>query len=105
MSLNDALFVSATVHERKVVLADGSEHVLHFKEIPAVTFRAFHKAEQSDDESEQAGSIAKLIAASLCEPDGKPAISYKKALELKAEAANSIVQAILDVNGFGGKNA
>lgn len=99
--LNDSLFVSDALHERTVKLPDGSEHALHFKELPAVTFRQFHLAEQSKDEAVQAGSMARLIAASLCEPDGNPAITYAKALTLKPAAANALVAEILVVNGFG----
>lgn len=101
--LNESLFVSEKLHERTVKLPDGSEHVLHFRELPAVTFRQFHMAEQSKDEDVQAGSIARLIAASLCEPDGKPAILYAKALTLKPAAASALVTEILAVNGFGEK--
>lgn len=101
--LSDSLFVSATLHERTVKLPDGSEHVLHFKELPAVAFRAFHLAEHSKDEDVQVGSMAKLIAASLCEPDGKPALTYEKALQLKPGAANALVAEILSINGFGAK--
>lgn len=99
--LNESLFVSDKLHERTVKLPDGSEHSLYFRELPAVTFRSFHLAEQSKDEAVQAGSMAKLIAASLCEPDGKSAITYAKALTLKPSAANALVAEILIVNGFG----
>lgn len=101
--LNDALFVSESVHAREVELTDGSKHTLHFKELPAAEFRKFHRAEQSDDDEVHAGSMAKLIAASLCEPDGKPAITYKKALTLKPAAMNAIFGAVLAVNGLGSK--
>jgi hypothetical protein len=102
--LDKSLFISETIHERVVKLPDGSEHTLHFKELPATIFRAFHLAEQSDNEDTQVGSMAKLIASSLCEPDGKAAITYKEALKLTAPAANALVNAVLSVNGFGGKS-
>lgn len=103
MSISDKFFISPTLHERTVKLPDGSEHVLHFKELPASEFRRFRLAEQSDDENQQVGSMAKLIAASLREPDGKQALSYTKALELTAGAANALIAAVLEVNGFDGK--
>lgn len=96
--LNDAFFVSTQVHEKQVKLADGSEHTLYFKELPAVEFRKFALAEQSNNEDIKAGAVAKLIAVSLCEPDGKPAITVEQALMLKAGAMNSIFEAILEVN-------
>ena len=85
-------------------MADGTKHVLHFRELPVVDFRRFHMAESSADEDVRASSIAKLIAASLVQPDGKPAITVKDAMRLNSAAANAIVNAILDVNGFGVKN-
>lgn len=103
MSISEKFFVSATLHERTVKLPDGSEHVLHFKELPASEFRRFQIAEQSDDENQRVGSMAKLIAASLCEANGKAALSYTKALQLTSGAANALIAAVRDVNGFTGK--
>ena len=97
--LNDAFFVSTQVHEKQVKLADGSEHTLYFKELPAIEFRKFSLAEQSEDEDVKAAALAKLIAASLCEPDGKAAITFNQALMLKADAMNAIFSAMLEVNG------
>ena len=105
--LNDSLFVSDAVVARQVKLADGSEHTLYFKEIPAIDFRKFYIAEQSDDEDIKATSMAKLIVASMCNQDGSPAITLKQALKLKGSAMNAIVGAVMDINGFGNeaKNA
>jgi hypothetical protein len=97
--LDNAFFVSTELHEREVELADGSKHVLYFKELPAIEFRRFALAEQSENENIKATSIAKLIAASLCEADGKMAITFEQALNLKASAMNSIFEAMLEVNG------
>ena len=107
MALNDSLFVSDKIIEKQVKLADGSVHSLFFRELPAVEFRKFYNAERSEDENVQAGSMAKLIAASLCEPDGKPAITEKQALKLTAPAMNAIAIAVMEVNGLGAdaKNA
>jgi hypothetical protein len=99
--LDESLFVSDQIIERKVKLADGNEHTLYFKELPATEFRKFYIAEQSTDEDVQSSSMARLVAASLVEPDGKPAITLKKALSLKGSALTGIVDAILQVNGFG----
>lgn len=104
MGLSASFFASQEVQEREVTLSDGTKHTLYFKELPAVEFRKFQLAESSEDEDVRATSIAKLIAASLVEKDGKPALSVKQALQLKGAAANSIMTAILDVNGFGAKN-
>lgn len=99
--INDALFVSDAVVSKTVKLGDGSEHVLHFKELPAIEFRRFYLAERSGDEDKQAEAMAKLIAASLCDADGKPAVTVKQALKLKSSAMNAISTAIMEINGFG----
>jgi hypothetical protein len=104
MGLPNTFFTSQEVQEREVTLSDGTKHTLCFKELPAVEFRKFQMAESSEDEEVRAASIAKLIAASLVEKDGKPALTMKQALQLKGAAANAIMSAILDVNGFGSKN-
>lgn len=100
-SLNESLFVSDEVHKRMVKLPDGNEHEMYFREVPATEFRKFQRAEQSDDEEQHVGSMAKLIVASLCEPDGRPALTLKKALTLKAGATKAIFEQVLIVNGYG----
>ena len=101
--LDASLFVSDAVQMRKVVLADGSEHELHFKQLPACEFRRFFMAAQSKDEDQQAGAMAKLIAMSMCTPDGKSAITAKDALRLTPAAEKAISEAVLSVNGLGDK--
>ncbi len=101
MTLSSAFFASSEIQKRDVTLPDGSVHTLHFKELPAVEFRKFQMAESAEDEDVRAASIAKLIAASLVEEDGKAAITIKDAARLNSAAANAIMVAILDVNGFG----
>lgn len=99
--MDGSFFVGNDVHEREITLADGSKHILHFKEVPAAEFRRYYKAESSEDEAVFAGSMARLIAASVCEPDGKPALTYEKAQKLKVNVMTALFQAVLDVNGFG----
>ena len=94
----DGFFVSPTVHERTVTLGDGSEHVLFFRELSITEFRRFAIAEQSQDDEVRAESIPRLIAASMCEPDGSEAISLEKARTLKPEVANALFKAALSVN-------
>lgn len=100
MTMNEAFFVANTPHKRTVKLPDGSEHEMHFRELPATEFRRYRIAEQSDDEEKRVGAIAKLIANSVCDANGKLAMGYKKALELNLSAANALLAAIHDVNGL-----
>lgn len=101
--IDQSFFVSSTVQKRTVELPDGKKHDLFFKEIPAVEFRRFSLAEQSDDENVRIGSIAKLICVSLCNEDGSPAITFEQAMMLKAGAMNAIFAQVLIVNGQGDK--
>jgi hypothetical protein len=102
-TLDASLFISDTVHARPVTLPDGSVHTMHFKELPAADFRKFHRAEASEDDAVHAGSMAVLIAASLCEPDGKPAMTFAKAQTLKPAAMLALFSEVMAVNGFGAK--
>lgn len=99
MSKFAGFFADTAVHARTVKLADGSEHALHFRELPVKDFRRFAIAEQSEDEDVRAGSVSLLIAASLCEADGSPAMSFEEACLLKPSVANALFQAALSVNG------
>jgi len=101
MKLSKTLFVSDEIHEKQVVLPNGEEHTLYFKELSAVEFRKFQMAEFSEDEDVKSNSMAKLIAISLVDPDGKPALSIKEAAKLNSAATNAIVAVILSINGFG----
>ena len=99
--LNAALFISDAVQARMVKLPDGSEHELHFKQLPAAEFRRFFLATQSKDEDAQSGAMAKLISMSICTPEGKPALTLKEALRLTPAAEKAISEAVLSVNGLG----
>ena len=70
-----------------------------FKEVPATVYRKFLLAEQSEDDDVRASSLAQLIAASMCEADGSPAMTFKQAKQLKAGVSGSLVNAVLEVNG------
>jgi hypothetical protein len=103
LALPQSFFAASEIQSREVELPDGSKHVLHFKELPAVEFRKFQLAENSENPDIQASSVARLIAASLVEENGKPAITVKDAERLKGASANALLAAILDINGLGAK--
>lgn len=96
--LDDSFFISATVHEKEVELPDGVKHKLHFKEIAYIDFARFQSGIQSKDEDERAEASAKLIAASLCNPDGSPAITLEKAWTLKPSVGTAIFSAAIEVS-------
>lgn len=103
MSLNESFFVSEKLHEKTVTLPDGSDHILHFREVPAPVFIRFREHQNSADETTRANAVATLIAASLCEPDGKPGITVDQALKLNVTAAQALMTAVMEVNQFQGK--
>ena len=102
MPLDQALFVSESVIEREVELADGKKHTFWFREVPSVKFRAFQIAETSGDEQKRLSSMFVLIAASVCEPDGKPALSAEQAAQLKPTVTSALMAEILKINRIGG---
>lgn len=102
--LDDSLFASPDVISREVELPDGKKHTLYFKEASAGAFRKYGIAEKSEDAEVRAGSIAHLISASLVDPDGKPAITYERALQLKPAAMMAMYYAILEISGGKSKN-
>lgn len=103
MSKYAAFFVSTEIHKRTVELADGSKHELHFRELPVADYRKFQIAEASDDEDIRAGSMARMIAVSMCEPDGSPSMTYEQALQLKPNVNSRLFNIILELGGVGTK--
>lgn len=86
-------------------MPDGTVHKLHFRQLPAVEFRKFLFAENSRDEDTQASSAPRLVAASLCDADGKLALTRAQAMKLNPPALKALLSAVLDVNGMGDKAA
>ena len=99
--LDSSLFVSTSVQEREIKLPDGKTHVLYFKELPAIEFTRYFNAANSKDEDSQLYASAKLIAAGLCDADGKKAITVEQAAQLKPGPLGAILEALRDVNGLG----
>lgn len=103
MALSDSLFVSEQLHERTVELADGSKHVLHFREVSSAAMRKYQIAESSADEEVRVSSMAVLIASSVVNPDGTPAMDVDKAQKLKPQVTNALMREILDLNSIGAR--
>lgn len=99
MSLPSTCFISNSVHERKVKLGDDQEHTLHFRELTNTDFRKLVFAERSEDEDVRAAAEARMISMSLCDQDGKPALTLDDAVRLKPAISRALADAVLDVNG------
>lgn len=101
--LDKSLFVSTEVVEREVELPDGKKHKLFFKELTAADIARYVNALNSSDEEVNVLANPKLLALSLCEADGKPAITTEQALQLKPGVIGPILEALREVNGLGGE--
>lgn len=103
--LDDSNFVTDQVHERTVTLADGKEHKLYFREVPAGVYEMAMTAMRSEDPDTRKGGVPRLIAASLCEADGSPAITVEKAAQLKPGVSLALANAAFEINppGYTGK--
>lgn len=103
MSKYAAFFVSTEIHKRTVELADGSKHELHFRELPVADYRKFQIAEASKDEDVRAASISRMIAASMCESDGSPAVTVEEAMNMKPNVSSRLLDVVLSLGGIGTK--
>ena len=101
--LDKSLFVSTEVVEREVELPDGKKHKLFFKELTAADIARYVNALNSSDEEVNVLANPKLLALSLCEADGKAAITIEQALQLKPGVIGPILEALREVNGLGGE--
>lgn len=99
--LDKSLFVSTEVVEREVELPDGKKHKLFFKELTAADIARYVNALNSVDEEVRVMANPKLLALSLCEEDGKEAITVEQALKLKPSVIGPLLDALREVNGLG----
>lgn len=100
--LPESFFISVDkVEEREIELADGSKHVFHFKHLSNTWFEKFSLWSNSASEDVAATASARLLVAGMCKPDGGAAMSLDQAVRLKRSVMQSLVSALLDVNGYG----
>ncbi|MEN5285751.1 phage tail assembly chaperone family protein, TAC [Stenotrophomonas lactitubi] len=103
--LDPSLFISEDVHRREVKLADGRKHTFYIREQDAGVLRAFFAGQASDDSDKQADSMARLIAKSICDPEGNPALSLADAKRLKFAVQIALTKAISEVHSYQGKES
>lgn len=96
--LGKDLFVTPSIEERPVKLADGSERKLPFCKVSSFDWQRFVECLRSQDPDQKALSRYVLIAASLCDLDGKPSLSLEKAKSLNHDVADSMFAQALSVN-------
>lgn len=101
--LPSAFFTSPDVYQREVKLGDESVHPLHFREASSKVWRRYwvslaQTRDNAEDESFDM-ACAQLIAASVCNPDGTPALDVEKALTLRFEVQQAIIRAMREPLG------
>jgi hypothetical protein len=99
--LDDSLFAGSDLVTDEVDLGKGKV-TMHFRELPATEFYACFV--QPAEGGKKALSPAHLIAASLRNPDGSPAITAERAAQLKNKPFNALFNAVMRVNGESGGN-
>lgn len=97
--LDAALFVTETIHEREITLADGTTHNLWFK---PVKYDVLMKAQTTSSKAEeQSAAIDRLLVLSLCNPDGTPALTLEQVKDLYHGVRLACAAAIAEVNQLG----
>lgn len=92
---NMGAFVATDVKRDKVELSPGVEAEFYVRELPDVEFRKLWAD----------GDRAKLIAACICDEDGKPIMDVAKAGQLKPVLAAKFQAIALKHSGFGDAEA
>lgn len=101
MNLPASLFVSDTLHARKVALFDGSEHEFHFREFTAAEYREVQRLATSADPLEQDRHRSMLVALCVCDATGAPQLTTEQAERLKPAVRDRLYLTALQVNGYG----
>ncbi len=98
-TLDPALFVTETIHEREITLGDLTKHTLYFKEIASADFAVLQGTGTSD--KDRFNAVSRVIAQSLCAADGTVAVTPQQASKLKHGVRMALALAIAEVNGVG----
>lgn len=85
------MFASKEVHADTITLPNGDKAQFHVRELPDVEFRKLWSE----------GDRAKLIAACICDEDGKPVMNVTQAAQLKPLVAAELQRVAMKHSGFG----
>lgn len=89
------LFVSEQAVERTVKLA-GKSRTIWIREMSHADWFRYAAIARAGDLETQSGAQAFIVSKSLCEPDGKPALSHEQAANLKSHVLGALQTVILD---------
>lgn len=92
------LFISPSLVEKEVELADGKKHKLYFKEIAGLEFSRMVGKLDSNDEVERGTAVASIIVSSICNEDGTPALTQNEVFSLKTKVLKNIFDAVMEVS-------
>ncbi|WP_312237797.1 hypothetical protein [Stenotrophomonas sp.] len=88
---NLGMFASKELHADTITLPNGDKAQFHVRELPDVEFRKLWSE----------GDRAKLIAAAICDEDGKPVMDVTQAAQLKPLVAAELQRVAMKYSGFG----
>ncbi|AWH48563.1 hypothetical protein C1925_05005 [Stenotrophomonas sp. SAU14A_NAIMI4_5] len=89
------MFASKDVHADTITLPNGNKAQFHVRELPDAEFRKLW------GEADR----AKLIAATICDEDGKPVMDEAQAAQLKPLVAAELQRVAMKHSGFGDEAA
>lgn len=85
------MFASKDVRADTITLPSGAKAQFHVRELPDAEFRKLWNE----------GDRAKLIAATICDADGKPVMNVSQAAALKPLVAAELQRVAMKHSGFG----
>lgn len=90
-----AFLTTEAAHEDEVEI-NGSRHKVWFREVSHVVYARFIRESQSTDVDERDAAAARLVAGSLCNPDGSLAFERpEEVCRLKSDVVNAMVPLIV----------
>jgi hypothetical protein len=87
------LFGAPAIAEREVTLADGSVEKMPFKKVGAAEWMRYQSGIGSKDPEVMSAAMLRLVFFSLCEPDGKQALTWDQVNELDQDVMTSMWRA------------
>lgn len=96
--LDRKFFVSPEVVGKDIQLKDGSTHQLYFRRVSSYDYQRFLNCLRSPAIDDRGMAYHVLVAASLCDADGKVALTLEKAKELEEGVLERLFAAALELN-------
>lgn len=95
------ILTSSAPVPREVTFSDGTVETVHFKQVSAGHMRRWRAAEQSGDDEIRAFAMQRLIAASLCDADGKLVLTEAESQNLTPNGLTDLFPHVMTVAGVG----